>query len=233
MLIWLASYPRSGNSFTRSILERCLGVAITHAIYPGEYGEVSTSDLEAFRLSPESFFVKTHERPCDQSPALYIYRDGRDSLISYAHFLKAWEPELAARPWEELLQALIYGQLGFGNWSEHIAAWQLHSLTTPTAWVSYEELLENPVAAVHGALGRLSVSTVPTNGLLPEFSELNASLPNFYRKGKAGSWREEMPARLLGLFEELHGPTMRSLGYPLECDRAFRPCESDASQRAA
>lgn len=233
MIIWLASYPRSGNSFTRSIIQRCFGVAITHAIYPGEYGEVGTSDLEAFRLSPEPFFVKTHERPCDQSPALYIYRDGRDSLISYAHFLKAWQPELVERPWEELLEELIHGKLGFGDWSEHIAAWQLHSLTTRTAWVSYEELLENPVAAVHPALKRLSVSLEPTNRALPDFSVLQASRPHIYRKGKAGSWREEMPTRLVELFEERHALTMRSLGYPLEMDESRSLYVNHASRHAA
>ena len=34
-----------------------------------------------------------------------------------------------------------------------------------------------------------------------------------HRRGKTGSWQEEMPAELEQTFWELHGDEMRALGY--------------------
>ena len=97
--IWLASYPRSGNTFLRLILNQVFGLR-TASVYKaetrswevapglveiiGHYEEVSPSQprIEAPRI------VKTHDGPSDEGPAIYIVRDGRSSIVSYFHYLR-------------------------------------------------------------------------------------------------------------------------------------------------
>lgn len=84
MIIWMASYPRAGNSYLKDILEDCFGLH-TYSIY--DELRQPKINVEAARQSPEVYFVKTHEMPQDSAPALYIVRDGRDVLVSYAQFI--------------------------------------------------------------------------------------------------------------------------------------------------
>src|SRR5436190_14783558 len=108
MLVWLASYPRSGNTMCRRLLVGLYGL-LTYAVYeypvlaePREgYEELSnlTGLPDFFKLAPKSevlrwmheddaiYVVKTHELPPDDTyPAIYVARDGRDALVSYARF---------------------------------------------------------------------------------------------------------------------------------------------------
>lgn len=84
MIIWIASYPRSGNNFTRGLLERSYDIK-TYAIY--DEPRQPKIDVEMARNAEEPYLVKTHDLPKDDSPALYLVRDGRDVLVSYARFI--------------------------------------------------------------------------------------------------------------------------------------------------
>ena len=106
MLVWVASYQRSGNNLTFRTLDEVFGVNRFCTIYkprlflrgrkfsrykvPPELKRVPKDELlETLRGRPEPFFIKSH-RPRDSSdpaPALYIVRDGRDVLVSRAHWL--------------------------------------------------------------------------------------------------------------------------------------------------
>jgi hypothetical protein len=84
MLVWLASYPRSGNTFLRIVLHRLYG-ARTSVIYdvdgvaerlgPEMVGfEERPGSLAAMRASAQVHFVKTHRRRDDDV-------DDRDKAI--------------------------------------------------------------------------------------------------------------------------------------------------------
>src|SRR5262245_9850273 len=97
MIVWLASYPRSGNTFLRIVLHRVYGPP-TYSIYDGDdpVAQRVGPELVGYRPKPlrrselvasdELFFVKTHKRrKADDSPAIYLVRDGRDAVVSHAH----------------------------------------------------------------------------------------------------------------------------------------------------
>ena len=100
---WLASYPRSGNTLLRIVLNRCFGVS-SQSIYAdvefpdpavrGEVGHEAIGDdpkgfLAAARRSGRSLYVKTHELPSpDRHPAIYVLRDGRSAVVSHAHYMR-------------------------------------------------------------------------------------------------------------------------------------------------
>ena len=78
-MIWLASYPRSGNTLMRNILYEVYGLS------SGEFHREEGHYLEEDYFSHP--FVKTHLLPLQLEPsdssirAVYIVRDGRDALV--------------------------------------------------------------------------------------------------------------------------------------------------------
>src|SRR5262245_30570346 len=97
MIVWLASYPRSGNTFLRIILHRVYG-APTYSVYDDDdpVAQRVGTELVGYRPKPLSrsepiasedvYFVKTHKRrKPDGSAAIYLVRDGRDAVVSHTH----------------------------------------------------------------------------------------------------------------------------------------------------
>ena len=85
MVIWLASFPRSGNSYFRVVSKTLFDQEI-YSVYPENNKQVSAGELEAMMQENKVYLVKTHELPPDSSPAIYLVRDGRDALVSLAWF---------------------------------------------------------------------------------------------------------------------------------------------------
>jgi hypothetical protein len=89
MIIWLASYPRSGNTFTRIVLHRLYNLP-TYSVYDDhdpvaqrigpelvDYRPIP-ADRAALHECDEMFFIKTHKRrKGDGYPAIYLVRDGQ------------------------------------------------------------------------------------------------------------------------------------------------------------
>ena len=206
MITWLASYPRSGNTLYRMILYHVMGIE-TYSIYNdhdltgmGAAEAVGhrkmTQSIDAYRESDEMFYVKTHGPPIDDSRAVYIVRDVRGAMISYAHYLQ--DIDGFKGDFETVLLRLITGNR-WGGWSNHVRQWLGRS---QTEMVRFEDLVKGEWAGV----------MVATDGL-PDFAQLHARWPQFFRKGKAGSWRDEMPKNLEALCWHHHGKAMEWLGY--------------------
>src|SRR3954464_8946304 len=98
MIVWLASYPRSGNTLLRQVIKKCLGLHSFESVgrLKHEYDDrdptwkevcgslQNREDREAFypraTNSAETVLVKTHEPPLDAQKAIYVVRDGRLAL---------------------------------------------------------------------------------------------------------------------------------------------------------
>jgi hypothetical protein len=224
MITWLASYPRSGNTFARIALHSLFGIN-SRTIYPVE-DDARTIDLiigkhlpdltsSEMAESPEQCFAKTHELPDDRSPAIYLVRDGRDVLVSYAHFIVHEEFGVGEK-YEELflatLEKLIIGKERFGGWSSHVLAWTHRG--APTCMIRFEDLIAGPRWELRKALMALGqLPSIKEDAPLPGFGDMHQTVPWFFRNGKAGAWETEMPAELQGLFWKHHGAAMRFLGY--------------------
>src|SRR3954468_13687435 len=92
--------------------------------------------LDALRQRPESYFMKTHlvSRASDPAPALYVVRDGRDALVSHAHWVKDIDsPRFEGLSFERRLAELIDpGIRAHGGWSGNVQAWQGRDAPTAT-----------------------------------------------------------------------------------------------------
>ena len=236
MIVWLASFPRSGNTYYRLLLHHLHGVR-TYSQYNDalfvEMGAQSTIGHERLpaplaELDRESrlYFVKTHDLPVDRRPAIYLVRDGRDVMVSFARYNKTYAPDrrdrannpqpVDAETFRTSLRRLITISKQFGGWSRNVLSWVASERGADPVVVRYEDLLRDPAGELDRSLGALGVSLTSTGGTVPSFEELHRRWPEFFRKGKTGSWREEMTDELHALFWQHHGDAMRALGYARE-----------------
>lgn len=179
--------------------------------------------------------VKTHEMPAkildECSPdvrIIYLIRDGRDALVSMAHHRKdIIEP--GTKFLNNLKQA-ISAPMGsyFGGWSGNVKAW----LSIAHAVIHFEDLVEKPVETIEKLRGTLDLP-LPDMNNIPTFEsqrkgssyfggqarkqkseeEKQEFNEKFFRKGKIGGWKEEMPENLHEYFWKKHGKVSEEMGY--------------------
>lgn len=230
MIIWLASYPRSGNTFFRVLLNHHYGIH-TYSVYEDRLLTERRVDWEIVGHLPRpipisnmieserTFLVKTHDLPQDNLPAIYLVRDGRDALVSYTHYVLTFEQDENKKDthatFHHTLHDLINYNNAFGGWGPNVLAWAQRE--APTAIVKFEDLVNSskPFTILQNALEKLGYANyLPiVTEEPPSFQELHNQMPKFFRKGKIGSWREEMSTDLQALFWEKYGEVMKLMGY--------------------
>jgi glycosyltransferase involved in cell wall biosynthesis len=226
MKLWLASYPRSGNTYFRDILFACYGI------------ESSTFHIENdINIEPDFArceIVKTHllpeqlDKEFAQLPSVYLIRDGRDSMVSMAHHKK--DLINPGTDFLENLEEIIIAANGthFSGWSTNVEKWIKHA----DIIIRYEDLIKDPIKEIEKIrkiypLPQPDVSKLPTfeSQKLGKSQYAGESIQNMIqgdainiaqkniRKGKAGSWKEEMPEYYHDLCWNYHGQIMEKLGY--------------------
>jgi hypothetical protein len=219
--VWLASYPRSGNTFLRILLERVFGMP-TYSLYAVMGQEMHDPSAAALRRAPrlppdwrslgkttpraKRVLIKTHDHPEDDGPAIFLIREGGPAIHSYFQYCQDFEDD------KPPLSAIIAGACPFGSWSDHYRAWQ--PLARPnTLFLRYEQLVGQPDIAV-SALARF-LGKDPVAGAVPTFEELHRTYPAFFRRGVNRDFATLWRPGHVGLFNLLHGEVMRELGYPV------------------
>jgi len=95
-VIWLASWPRSGNTLLRTVLWHCFKLK-SASVYPNDLGgnkklgkNVGHIEYDANRQlkfpKGKPRLVKTHEPPRNNASAIYVVRDGRAACVSLWNF---------------------------------------------------------------------------------------------------------------------------------------------------
>nr|MBS0037460.1 glycosyltransferase [Saprospiraceae bacterium] len=226
MKCWIASFPRSGNTFFRNILYYVYGL------------ESSTWHRESTYPVDENYdrfpFVKTHLLPRDlvpsdeNIPAIYLVRDGRDAMVSIAHHRK--DIVHPGSDFTDNLREAIVAAEGsfFGGWSRNANEW----IERADLIIKYEDLIRDPRSVFRRVESLIDLPEANWDNL-PDFKSMKFGNPKyggqttsktinispeefskkFFRKGVAGSWKKEISTDLLDLFNGLHGETMERLGY--------------------
>jgi hypothetical protein len=168
--------------------------------------------LNEFHSDDSTVYVlKQHYMPHDHAvgDVLYILRDGRDATLSYARF-DVHNAQRDGQPWtyEERVR---YHMDVDANWANHVTRWKQSGKIGAT--VRYENLCNDPFTTeLRDALSSLGYVLKPKKAM-PPFTELHAKDPNFFRKGRAGSHKEEFPEKLLAGFNLRFGEVLRKFGY--------------------
>ncbi|MEU5154474.1 sulfotransferase domain-containing protein [Glycomyces sp. NPDC021274] len=233
MIVWLASFPRSGNTFFRIALHRLYRVP-TYVVYDvdGVAAQIGPELMDArarpctfdeMRASDEVYFVKTHRRRddpviADEDRAVYLVRDGRDSVVSWARLNTAglagaadYEDRFAAEA-----RAIITRRTGgTGGWGQNVLSWHGSARPDPVR-VRFEDLIADPRAAVVAAVAEAAPDFVlDERAEIPSFGELHGREPGFFRSGTTGTHRSELPSDLHDLFWDQpdNAVAMRRNGY--------------------
>jgi hypothetical protein len=168
--------------------------------------------------------------------ALYVVRDPRDVAVSLAHHSgrtidwarrRLADPEAAMNRDARALRPLLRERLG--TWSEHVRSW-VDDAPFDVEVVRYEDCAAAPVATFARALrfagfapvDEPSVTRAVENATFDRlraaeerdgFDERPPTAPSFFRRGQAGSWRDELPPDAAAAIEADHGEVMARFGY--------------------
>ena len=207
-VVWIASYPRSGNTFLRTILWHCFGLR-SGSIYPDDLG--GNKALEDYVghiehgpgnqiLFPENSvaLIKTHDYPIDANPAIYVIRDGRAASVSLWRF---YNKSIS-------LQAVIEGRHRFGTWSAHVAAWKPWERKN-TLLLEYEDLRGNLPLVLDKISHFLKREIVSQH--LPDRNTI-ANADGRWVRSKT-DWKAEISGELLERFNEINGEMLKKMGY--------------------
>jgi hypothetical protein len=192
---------------------------------------------DAYTLTPNGEPLLAGRRGADG--AVLIVRDPRDVVPSLANhqgtsidaaidFMTDVDAAFCTKPGRQhnqLRQQLL-------GWSGHAASW-LDQTDVPVLIVRYEDLQADTPAALRRVLdfaGRPATDQdIRSAAAFASFEELSrqerergfreAPRPhragNFFRRGQAGAWRDELTAEQVARIEAAHAPMMRRLGYEL------------------
>jgi hypothetical protein len=228
MLVWVASFPRSGNTFLRIILHRLYGVRTSTVYDVDGVAERLGKDLIGFTDRPESLdelrasdephFIKTHrQRDIDvdeNDPAICLVRDGRDALVSWARQASEDDPSSYEATLQERILRL--SAVGTGSWGNNVLSW-VQPPAPHRVVLRYEDLIHDPSAAVTPIVAALAPAlALRPNPAIPSLDELRRHDDQFFRRGRTGSHHDELPAGLHQLFWSRadNQAAMTLLGYP-------------------
>jgi len=207
MIIWLASYPRSGNTFLRVVLKSVFGLE-TYSIYDDKSDiakDAATQeivghkmlpadfDLESARNSEQLYIIKTHEH--SQNPddkVIYLIRDGRESAVSYLNYIRSFHNQ------DCKVEDVLYGNVPFGTWAEHIRSWKPGN-TENSLLLKFEEFTSSPQSFLEQLSNFLNAAEQGQE--IPAFEDLHRVNPEFFRQGRYDSWKEDLgPDELLAFW---------------------------------
>jgi hypothetical protein len=238
MLVWLSSYPRSGNTLLRQVFKRCFDLSSCEGLDPPPPGVKPDElrdryigcyfvegDPDAFyrraRSSADPVLLMSHRPPRDDEKAIYVVRDGRLALESFVAFQDAYHPGSSS------FESLLVGDHVYGDWTGHYRSW-CERRSGPTLIVRFEQLVSAD-ATLLARLAEFVGLPGPVRPWINPLSELRAREPLTFGAGET-VWRPSpyWSEFRLRAFYTLHGPLLAQLGYATaaEVEAGAYPAES-------
>lgn len=186
---------------------------------------------EIFRRGPQG----REPFPLDATrAALLVVRDPRDVAASYAAFFGITVDaaiDALGREGGTLRPSALHQRTAqpWGTWSTHGRSWLDEEVPFPVHVVRYEDLAVDPVASLHPVLtsvgmpvARQALAAAVEQARFDHlraseeergFREVHRNTERFFRRGKAGAWREDLTEAQVRRIEDEHGAVMDLLGY--------------------
>jgi len=236
--IFLVSYPKSGNTWTRFL--------VANLAYPEKHPDFSNineliPDPEALSKRhlaqmPRPRILKSHQYFDPRyRQIIYIVRDPRDVALSQYHFHRKRRLINDNYPIERFVTRFVAGETSeYGSWAENVASW----LATRYGREGFLLLrYEAMVADTHAELAKIATFlNIPADsariahaveqssagkmrelesaqtGLWSSTKDTRRDVP-FVRSAKPGGWRASLPDASVKELEQAWHPLMKWLGY--------------------
>ncbi len=230
--VFVASYPRSGNTWLRFMLYEILvgqssSFVNIHQLVP----DIGQQDAALPLLAQDGRLIKTHEPyRREYKKAIYLVRDARDVALSEFAYQKALG--IIPDDFELYLQRFLRGQVNpFGSWVEHVNSWMKaqDDEHAKILLVRYDKLRREPEESLAAMMEFLAVNVerqtiqrAIANNSVEKMRAKEKANPQkasakgrFVREGSVGGWSEAFtPAQALQ-FEQSTGNVLQRLGYPV------------------
>jgi hypothetical protein len=238
--VFLVSYPRSGNTWMRTIIAEIIyGKSGKSLDKIGDYvPDIHFHDVDRMTLKHprviKSHFAFTEE----YKRVIYITRDPRDVFISYHKYLQQrnrYENSL-----DNFIIDICNGKIFPGTWRDHVNSWVFenprkhHMADSNFMIIRYECLMketEKNIAAVADFLGsnpsprrikKITYKSSIQHMKKKEKKGLFKWLPRnlvFINEGGYGNWKSVLSNKMVSLINENNKKEMKKLGY-LNTDEA-------------
>jgi hypothetical protein len=170
--IFLVSYPRSGNTWTRFLLGNLIDQnnPVTFSNIESRIPEIYFNPDRALRQLPRPRMLKSHESFQPHYPrVIYIVRDPRDVAVSfYHHNVKARNiPD--DYPMAKFVPRFVAGEFDykFGSWRDNVLSWIAVRKDDPGfLLLRYEDMKHDTagvLVSVVGFLDRCGFRTIDSN----------------------------------------------------------------------
>jgi len=207
-LVWLASYPRSGNTFLRTILWQCFALR-SASIYPDDLGgnKILESYVGHIEHGPDKKMrfpegaiplIKTHRYPSNTKRAIYVIRDGRAATASLWNFYQRRIP----------LEAIIEGRTRFGTWPAHVNAWN-PTERPDTLLLRYEDMKADLPLVLNRLSEFIQRDIVKTS--IPDRNNIAGHDGRYVRR--ESDWRSELSGECLDRCMQINRETLARFGY--------------------
>lgn len=229
--VTIVGYMKSGSTWFRNLVAGVIyGVDLELAPYKLVWDLVPNYGPKRpyFKRYRTPMFFKSHDLPQPNfKRVVYLIRDGRDVMVSYFHHFQAMEGK------DVDLMKIVKGKVGVPavcKWQRHVETWLSNPYEAQMLIIKYEDLKNDPVNALRRFCGFAGVER--DDALLQRVAD-KASFENmrrkeaangmgllawphdkaFVRRGKIGSYKDEMPPEVLEVFLHEAGATLGKLGY--------------------
>jgi hypothetical protein len=240
--VFVASYPKSGTTWTRFVLFEVLsglpaGFKATNELM----ARIGKHSKGLSLLPGGGRLIGTHEQyRKDYKRAIYIARDPRDVVLSEYAFLRSLEYFRGSL--DQYISTFLFtcgSAYGYGPWQRHVASW----LDAPIAQsndllvVRFEDMRRDPVTWFTRMVEFLDVDVnedkirlAVENNTLQKMREKEDKEPvrasikgRFVRSGSVRGWVSQLSSAQVRLIEQHAGESLLRLGYQLTSEADAQP----------
>lgn len=257
---FLASYPRSGNTWTRFL--------IANLIHPSQ--TVSFANIERLipdceahssrymKRIPGPRVIKSHEYFDHRyRKVIYIVRDPRDVALSYYNFQRKSRYIRDDYPLAQYVSSFVDGRVGsadWGTWGEHVGSWLVRDGRPGFLLLRYEDMVLDPARELAKIAMFFALDPAPqliANAIerssaqrMREMERSQASawvgtkdkrqdIP-FVGTAASGGWKARLPSESVAEIESAWGQLMTRLGYDVStCPVGEFPVPATATENPA
>jgi hypothetical protein len=237
--IFLVSFPKSGNTWTRFLLGNLVspGETVTFANIHRIIPDPEATTKREFQRVPRPRIIKSHECFDPRYPrVIYIVRDPRDVAVSQYHYHRKLKKIADDSPIENFVTRFLAGETCIhGSWGQNVVTWVSTSKPPRFLMLRYEDMVEDAgreLRKVVTFLGlkitaeqiAVAVERSSANQMrrMEQSQSENCELTkgsrrdlSFVRSAGSGGWRSELPPSQVARIEAAWGPLMQYLGYEL------------------
>jgi hypothetical protein len=217
--VFVASYPKCGTTWVQYIvylLEHDGRPLVAGQRLEDVFPHLEEVGAERVLGLSQPRLIKTHltlERTPWSDAAKYVYvaRNPFDCAVSFYHHTRGFvrHYDFADGEWDVFFECFLRGEVDFGDYFDHLLSWWPRRSADNVLFVTYEQMLAAPAAAVEiiarflgGPAAELARDAQRLTGVVRAsgFAAMSrdqerwssarpADMPQFVRKGVVGDWR--------------------------------------------